>query len=135
AHRPDLEQSRVDLENRAITRKASKNGLLPAIDIFGFYGASALGGSQNPLATCTTSCFPSTGYGSSFGSLFDSTAPDKGVGLSINIPIRNRSAQADQVRSELEYRQAQLRIQQQQNQVGIDGRNAHSALQKNRGRQ
>ena len=58
AQRPDLEQSRVDLKNRNITRKASKSGLLPAVDIFGFYGASALGGAQNPLATCTTSCFP-----------------------------------------------------------------------------
>ena len=134
ARRPDLEQSRVDLQNRDITRKASKNGLLPAVDIFGFYGASALGGAQNPLATCTTSCFPATSYGSTFGSLFDSSAPDKGVGLSISIPIRNRANQAQQVRSELEYRQAQLRIQQQQNQVGIDVRNAEFALEQNRAR-
>ena len=134
AHRPDLEQSRIDLTNRDITRKAAKNSLLPAVDIFGFYGASALGGAQNPLATCTTSCFPATSYGSTFGSLFDSTAPDKGMGLSLNIPIRNRSAQADQVRSQLEYRQAELRIQQQKNQVGIDVRNAQFALQQNRAR-
>jgi outer membrane protein len=134
AQRPELEQSRVDLENRNITRKASKNGLLPAVDIFGFYGASALGGAQNPLATCTTSCFPATSYGSTFGNLFDSTAPDKGVGLTVNIPIRNRAAQAQQIRSELEYRQAQLRIQQQQNQVGIDVRNAQFALEGNRAR-
>jgi outer membrane protein len=134
AQRPDLEQSRVDLQNREITRKASKNGLLPAVDIFGFYGASALGGAQNPLAGCTTGCFPATGYGSTFGSLFDSSAPDKGVGLSINIPIRNRAAQAQQIRSELEYRQAQLRVQQQQNQVGIDVRNAQFALEQNRAR-
>lgn len=133
AQRPDLEQSRVDLENRDITRKASKNGLLPAVDVFGFYGASALGGAQNPLATCTT-CFPATSYGSTFGSLFDSSAPDKGVGVSINIPIRNRAAQAQQIRSELEYRQAELRIQQQQNQVGIDVRNAQFALEQNRAR-
>src|SRR5207302_61304 len=33
AQRPDLEQSRVDLTNRAITRKAAKNSLLPAVDI------------------------------------------------------------------------------------------------------
>ena len=68
------------------------------------------------------------------GNLFDSTAPDKGVGLSLSIPIRNRAAQAQQIRSELEYRQAQLRIQQQQNQVGIDVRNAQFALQQNRAR-
>jgi len=37
---------------------------------------------------------------------------------SVEHPLRNRSAQADQVRSELEYRQAQLRMLQLQNQVG-----------------
>jgi outer membrane protein len=132
--RPDLEQSRIDLVNRDISKKAAKNSLLPAVDLFGFYGASALGGDQNPLAGCTTNCFTTTGFGNTFGSLFDSSAPDKGVGLSINIPIRNRSAQADQIRSELEFRQAQLRYLQQQNQVGIDVRNAQFALQQNRAR-
>jgi outer membrane protein len=74
------------------------------------------------------------GYGSTFGSLFDSTAPDKGVGLSLTIPIRNRSAQADQVRSELEYSQAQMRLQQLQNQIRIEVRNAQYALEQNRAR-
>src|SRR5262249_895412 len=44
----------------------------------------------------------------------------------------NRAAQADQVRSELEYRQAQLRLTQLQNQVGIEVRNAVFAVQQNR---
>jgi outer membrane protein TolC len=147
--RPDLQQSRIDLVNRDISKRAAKNSLLPTVDLFAFYGGSGLAGGQNPLKTCATSTCTSTelaagklapgtvtntGFGSSFGSLFDSSAPDKGIGLSINIPLRNRSAQADQIRSELEYRQAQLRFLQQQNQVGIDVRNAQFALQQNRAR-
>ncbi|MCU1284741.1 MAG: outer rane efflux protein [Acidobacteriales bacterium] len=147
--RPDLQQSRIDLVNRDISKKAARNSLLPAVDLFAFYGGSGLSGGQNSLktcaaATCTASelsagklapgTVTNTGYGTSFGNLFDSSAPDKGVGLSISIPIRNRSAQADQIRSELEFRQAQLRYQQQQNQVGIDVRNAQFALQQNRAR-
>jgi outer membrane protein len=147
--RPDLQQSRIDLVNRDISKKAARNSLLPAVDLFAFYGGSGLAGGQNPLRTCVASpCTQSeldagkmapgsiseSGFGSSFGSLFDSSAPDKGVGLSITIPIRNRTAQADQVRSELEFRQAQLRYQQQQNQVGIDVRNAQFTLQQNRAR-
>jgi len=61
-----------------------------------------------------------------------STAPDKGVGLSLNIPLRNREAQAVQIRSELEYRQAEMRLQQIENQVGIEIRNAQYAVQQNR---
>jgi outer membrane protein len=71
-------------------------------------------------------------YGGAFGQLFDSTAPDKGAGLQLNIPLRNRAAQANQVRAELEYRQAQMRLQQLENQVRIEVRNAQFALQQNR---
>ena len=62
----------------------------------------------------------------------DSSAPDKGVGLSLTIPLRNRVAQATQIRSELEYRQAQMRLQQLENQVRIEVRNAQFAVQQNR---
>jgi outer membrane protein len=64
--------------------------------------------------------------------LVTSTNPDKGVGLTVNIPIRNRAAQATQVRSELEFRQAQMRLQQIENQVGIEVRNAQYSVQQNR---
>ena len=47
-----------------------------------------------------------------FQNLFNNSGPNKGVGLTINIPIRNRQAQSAQVRSMLEYRQAQLQVQQ-----------------------
>jgi outer membrane protein TolC len=64
--------------------------------------------------------------------LVNSTAPDKGVGLQLTIPIRNRAGQATQVRSEFEYRQAQLRLQQIENQVRIEVRNAQFGVQQNR---
>jgi outer membrane protein TolC len=64
--------------------------------------------------------------------LINSTAPDKGAGIAVNIPLRNRAAQATQVRSEFEYRQAQLRIQQIENQIRIEVRNAQFGVQQNR---
>ena len=142
SHRADLAQSRIDLTNRQINRKAAANGLLPTIDLVAFYGGSGLGGVQNPLAACGSAgssvfCTPAGtvathGYGDTFGNLFNSSAPDKGMGLQVNIPIRNRSAQADQMRSELELRQAEMRLQQLQNQVAIQVRNAQFAVQQNR---
>src|ERR1019366_444689 len=50
--------------------------------------------------------------GGGLNELVNSTAPDKGAGITINIPLRNRAAQATQVRSEFEYRQAQFGVQQ-----------------------
>jgi outer membrane protein TolC len=144
SHRPDLAQSRIDLTNREINRKAAANGMLPSVDLVAFYGGTGLGGSQNPLATCgapganplfctPAGTLPAHSYGDTVSNLVNSSSPDKGLGLSINIPIRNRSAQADQMRSELELRQAEMRLQQLQNQVAIQVRNAQFALQQNRG--
>lgn len=130
---PEHASSLIDLTNRDINKSAARNALLPAVDLFAFYGASGLGGVPRATA-CAPSCPPATGYGAAFGNLFDSSGPNKGVGLQLNIPLRNRAAQADQVRSELEYRQAQLRLQQQRNTIGINVRNAQFTLEQNRAR-
>jgi outer membrane protein TolC len=149
-HRPELVESRIDLNSRELSNKAVRSSLLPTLDLFAYYGGSGLGGAQNPAALCAapTQPFcatanpdptlsqspitPTTGYGSTLNQLVNSTAPDKGVGLQLNIPLRNRAAQAVQIRSELEFRQAQLRLQQIENQVAVEVRNAQFAVQQNR---
>ena len=65
--------------------------------------------------------------------LVNSTGPDKGVGFTLNIPIRNRPAQADQARSLLEYRQAELRLEQLYTQIRMQVVNAQFALTKRPG--
>lgn len=143
AHRAELAESRIDLKNREISTKAARNALLPSVDLFAYYGGSGVGGLQNPSNLCSPTnqvfCTPPPGappvsYGGTLGQLFDSSNPDKGAGIQLTIPLRNRSAQADQVRSELEYRQAEMRLQQLENQVRIEVRNAQFALQQNRAR-
>jgi outer membrane protein TolC len=142
-HRAELAQSRIDLSSREISEKALKNLLRPSLDLFAYYGGSGAGGTQSTLATCgapganpaiclPAGSFPSTGYGSTLNKLVNSTAPDKGAGLTLSIPIRNRNAQALQVRGELEYRQAQMRLQQIENQVRIEVRNAQFSVTQNR---
>jgi outer membrane protein len=126
---------KINLQNSEINRQGANNALLPVVDLVGFYGSSALAGLQSILATCvppatplTTGCIPPgsiapTGFGSTFGNLFNSSAPDKGVMINIQIPLSNRSAQATQIRSRLEYRQSQLLLKQQENQIAINVRN------------
>jgi outer membrane protein TolC len=135
SHRPELTEARINLSNTEVSNKAIRNALRPTVDLFAYYGGSGLGGNQSPLSTCfkpPCPVFPTTSYSDTLNQLVDSTAPDKGVGLQVNIPIRNRAAQATQVRSEFEYRQAQLRIQQLENQVRIEVRNAQFGVQQNR---
>lgn len=116
ANRPELLESELNLRNGEINNKAAKNALLPVVDVVGFYGSSGL----------------SNNYGDVFSSLVDRSRPDKGAYVSMTIPLRNRGAQADQIRSELEYRQNQLNLQQQKNQISLQVRNAAFALQQAR---
>jgi outer membrane protein TolC len=135
AHRPDLAVARISLANWSISRKAIANSLLPSVDLFAWYGASGLAGNQNPLNTeLPPGSVVRTGFRDAFSTLFRNDFPDYAVGVSVSIPLRNRAAQADQIRSELEFRQAQLQIQQLQNGIGIEVRNANFALQQNRAR-
>ena len=133
SHRPELAEARIDMTNRQITRKAAKNALLPTVDAVAFYGGSGLAGLPNPLNPSSAG-LPVTGYGDVFQRTFNNSSPDYSVGLTLNIPLRNRAAQADQVRSELEFGQAELHLQQLQNQVGIEVRNAQFQLTQNRAR-
>jgi outer membrane protein TolC len=149
SHRAELAEARITLSNTEISNKAVRNALLPSLDLYAYYGGSGIGGNV-ALPPCTgaggpfEACFnPANaappfrnggpvGYGSALSQLVDSSAPDKGVGLSLTIPLRNRVAQATQIRSELEYRQSQMRLQQLENQVRIEVRNAQFAVTQNR---
>ncbi|WP_263409371.1 TolC family protein [Terriglobus tenax] len=131
---PQIEQAMLAMKNNEISIKALKNGLLPTVDVYGFYGASTLGGGQNPRCSSTNGCtqLGTRNYGDVFTGLFDSSNPDKGVGLAINIPIRNRVAQADQARSQMELRQSQMRLQQLYTQMRMLVTNAQFALTNDR---
>jgi outer membrane protein TolC len=137
---PQIEQAALNMKNNEITIKAEKNGLLPTVDAYAFYGASAVAGSQSPNLNCAalggfggSGCpFPTVGYGTAFSNLFNDSSPDKGVGVNITIPLRNRVAQADQARSQMEYRQAQMRLQQLYTQMRIQVINAQFALTNDR---
>jgi outer membrane protein len=142
SHRPELAEQRINLTNTDISNKAIRSALLPTLDLFAYYGGSGQGGNSNPNYVCASdpsfcslpsfTAPPPVSYAETLNQLVNSTAPDKGAGLQLTIPIRNRAAQATQVRSEFEYRQAQLRLQQIENQVRIEVRNAQFGVQQNR---
>jgi len=147
-HRAELVESRIQLNSQELSNKAVRSALLPTLDLFAYYGGSGVGGVQNPQNLCATpgnpglACagtgtgetpiFPTTSYGAALNQLVNSTAPDKGVGLQLNIPLRNRAGQATQIRSELEYRQLQMALQQTENRVTIEVRNAQFGVEQNR---
>jgi outer membrane protein TolC len=133
-NRPELAESAVDLDNRQISRKAARNALLPALSLEAFYGGTGLAGDLNPVFTGTNSSTVSTDLGGALEQTVNNSAPDYFVGLNLSIPLRNRVAKADQFRSELEYRQSELRLEQLKKQIRIEVRNAQYALEQSRAR-
>lgn len=131
-NRPELAESGLDLANRDISRKAARNAVLPTVNIDAYYGGTGLAGQNNPLSR-TSSNVP-TSFGGSLNNAFNNTSPDYSVGLSLDIPLRNRVAKSDQYRSELEYRQSELRIQQLKKQIRIEVHNAQYALEQSSAR-
>jgi outer membrane protein TolC len=129
-NRPELAETDIDLVNRQISRRAARNALLPALSLVGFYGGSGLAGQLNPIYNLgqNVSNVP-LDFAGALQNAFNNSSPDYYVGLNLNIPIRNRVAKADQYRSELEYRQSELRMEQLKKQFRIEVRNAQYALE------
>ncbi len=130
--RIELSESDIDLQNRRISRDAARNALLPTVTLDAYYGGTGLAGPSNPLSE-TPSTAPSN-WGGAVRGAFNNTAPDYYVGVSVKVPIRNRVAKSDQYRSELEARQAELRMQQLKKQIRIEVRNAQYALEQSKAR-
>jgi outer membrane protein TolC len=132
--RPELEQAVLTLRNDEITLKGARNALLPTFDIFGYLAGQGIAGSKNknldcsfyPNGTCPT--IPGSGYGTALDNAFNSSAPDKGIGFNLSIPIGNKFAQSVQARSLMEYRQAELRLEQLYTQIRMQVVNAQFAL-------
>ena len=140
ANNPQIEQAVLNMKNNQITIKAEKNGLLPIVDAYGFYGAAAAGGLVSPNCALeaaaqgypASSCPVSAGYGTVLSNIGNNSFPDYGVGVNLTIPLRNRTAQADQARSQMELRQSQMRLQQLYTQIRIQIINGRYALTNDR---
>ena len=146
--RPELEQAVLTLRNDEITLKGARNALLPTFDIYGYLSGQGVSGSINPNLNCSfyaagqcpTSTSgvagrlyaPATGYGTALDHALNNSAPDKGMGFNLSIPLRNRYAQSVQERSLMEYRQAELRLEQLYTQIRMQVVNAKFALTNDR---
>jgi outer membrane protein TolC len=131
-NRLELGELDINLQNSRISHDAARNAVLPSVALVGYYGGSGLAGLQNP-ASGTLSTSPMD-FAGAVRTEFNNSAPDYYVGLSVNIPIRNRVAKSDQYRAELETRQSELQLQQLKKQIRIEVRNAQYTLEQSEAR-
>jgi len=131
ANRPDLTQAGVQVENTQISLQGSRNGLRPEIDLVGIAQNNGLAGQLNPLAPVIGSPLIG-GYGNALEQLASLKYPTYGAGLNITLPLRNRVAQADVTRDEIQLRQSQVLLQQLHKQAQLEVEDALVAMRRAR---
>lgn len=130
--RPDVEQTRIALENNRILIAGSRSQLLPSLDVTATLQNNALAGSRNALLPPASPVMPDPffigGYATALSQLFRRNFPDYSVGFNLTIPIRNRTAQADYIRDQITLRQAELNQQRLFNDIRVNVQNALIAV-------
>jgi outer membrane protein TolC len=147
SNRLELARDKTNLHSQQIMLKGTRNGLLPSLSAFAEFTNNGLGGPVNPLyvARCGTDTNPADNCGapnpyflggntSVAAQLFGRAFPNYSAGFSLNIPFRNRQAQADYVTDQLQFRQAELQLQRAMNQVRVDVKTNVIGLQQARSR-
>ena len=125
--RPDLAQAALQVQTSELALKGSKNSVLPEVDLFGNF--QTRGSAETPFAT-----LGSLGTGAVLAPQDLTTTGLRTsriyqAGIQLNLPIRNRVAQADAARDQLQLRQSQARTQRLANQVREEIENSVIALQ------
>jgi outer membrane protein len=157
AKRPELQEEALNLLNGEIDVKATRNALLPTATLTAQYGTVGLAGDQRTFTTATVAGAPvvdgsgnaipgfflpsaqvtpgppaRAGFGDAMSTLFHNQFPDYQVALNLQVPIRNRSAQADNQRAILTQRYLEAQLQQLKNAALLDVRNTYIALTQDR---
>ena len=127
--RPDLAQAGVQVEISRDSVEGSRSNLRPELDLVGSAQNNALAG--QPLVIGAPMGF-NGGYGTVLDQLVTRRNPAYAIGFQLNLPLRNRVAQADAVRDELQVRQTQIRERQLRNQAQLEVEDALIAMDRAR---
>jgi len=131
AHRPDLNQANLQIENSEIGLKGSRNAVLPEVDLVGLAQNNGLTGAASPFAPAADVPYVG-GYGGLLDQIFTRKFPTYGIGVQVTLPIRNRIAEADLARDEIQLRQSQVRMRQLQNQARLEVEDSLIAMRRAR---
>jgi outer membrane protein len=113
--RPELHIAQQDLANQDISSRFTRNGLLPNVSVFSLFAGAGLAGDNLKAAS---------GAGKSLFQDFAAEYPEYASGISMVIPLRNRAAQADNLRARFEQQQLETRMEQLKQQVDLEVRQA-----------
>jgi outer membrane protein TolC len=131
ANRPDVSQAMLQVENARIGLAGARSLTQPQVDLVGVMQNNGLAGVANPLSPNPNPVFVG-GYAGLLGQVLARNYPTYGVGLQVTLPLRNRIAEADLARDELQVKQFEIRTRQLQNQARLEVEDALIAMRRAR---
>jgi outer membrane protein len=122
--RPELEALRQALANDSTSIRLAHNSLLPDLELTGVYSSTGL---ANPVGSQPT--LIAGGFGDALSQLFHFHYPTYGFTLSLNLPIRNRAAQAELGKASVARRNDLYQLRKQEQAITLEVVNAVHQLE------
>ncbi len=132
ARRPDLGQAVLQIENSRIGLQGAKNATLPEVDLVGIAENNGMAGAVNSFAPGTVAPGPVGGLGGALDQIFLRKNPTYGVGVQVTLPIRNRIAEADLARDQIQVKKSEIRLRQMQNEARLEVEDSLIAMRRAR---
>lgn len=128
-NRPDLPQAQGAMINDQVAVKVTRNSLKPTFNVFGFLASAGLSGDRMvPNSAGGGAFLLQAGLAQELNQFIRFRYPEYAAGFSLTIPIRNRSALADNARANLDERQDEISLRRTYDQIGLDVHTAIVAL-------
>jgi outer membrane protein TolC len=136
ARRPELSQSRVELDTRNFNVRYTRNQKLPQVDLVGSYALNGLGGDQivrEGFGGGILEEIPG-GYNDALDQAFSNEFRDWTLGLVFSYPLGNSSADSAHAQAQADYRQQRAIVENQELGVAQQVRITARLVQTNRKR-
>lgn len=123
-NRPEVSEAEATLMNNQVAVKVTHNFLKPTFNVFGLFATAGLSGNQFIPVPGGVPILVRGGISQELSQFIHVKNPEYAIGFALTIPIKNRSAQADNARASLQERQSEISLQSTENQIGIEVRTA-----------
>jgi len=127
-NRPEVSQAEAKVMNDQLAVKVTQKFLKPTFNAFGLFASAGLYGNQLITTPGGPPIGLNGGLGQELNQFINFRYPEYAFGFSLTIPIKNRSALADNARASLLARQAEISYHRTEDQIGMEVRTASVRL-------
>ncbi|MBI3940888.1 MAG: TolC family protein [Acidobacteria bacterium] len=134
-NRPELRQAAMNISKQDVVVRFAKDSLRPTLILFGQLASVGFAGNRfvpNPAGGPPLQV--TRGAAQAFSQLARLDFPEYAIGFSFTVPIKNRAAQADSMRAQMDRQSAEVAAQRTRLQIGLEVRQALIGLAQNKAR-